>query len=239
MNKGIPSKFVWTKMEVHAGEPLDNIIRRKKLECEAGEGEFAGTFWWGVGNSRGPAIWIHLADHNPEILFSKMRSDPKPEDSNPDECFVWTTYHVSNERGYGGKQLPVPKNVIVSSGPIKRKNGSVKKNYALVCSNLRQCEPSQVGPLYVANMTNLNEDGNYGKTPGSSQTISVVKYSQRAKAIGERYPVEMRANLARPYFVELGTPIPLDNSQLQLVKRVGAQGKTIDDYRDVARKIRR
>lgn len=233
MNKGIPSKFVWTKMDVHAGEPLGNIIRRKKLECEASEGEFAGTFWWGVGEPKGPAIWIHLAEHDPEILFSKMLSRPKPEDSNPDKCFVWTTYHVSNKGGYGRKQLSVPKNVIVVSGPIKKNNC-----YALVCSNLRLCEPSKVSPLYVTNMTNLNKDGNYGKTPGSSQTTSVVKYSQRAKAIGERYPVEMRAKLARPYFVKLGTPIPLDDSQLQLLKAIGNRGKMIDDYRDVARKIR-
>ena len=227
-------------MGVHAGEPLDNIICRKKLECEAGksgEDEFADTFWWEVGDSIGPAIWIHLANRNPEILFSKMRSDPGPEDSNPDECIVWTTYRVSNKSGYGGKQLSIPKNIIVSSG-AKRKNGSKKeKNYALVCSNLRQCEPSEVNQLYVDNMINLNRDGNCGNRPGSSQTTCVVKYSQCAEAGGNPYPVEMRANLARPYFVELGTPTPLDDSQLQLIKEIGDKGRTVD-YRDVARKIR-
>ena len=231
-------------MGVHAGEPLDNIIRRKKLECEAGksgEDEFADTFWWEVGDSRGPAIWIHLANRNAnrnlEILFSKMRSVPRPEDSNPDECIVWTTYRVSNKSGYGGKQLSIPKNVIVSSG-AKKKNGLKKeKSYALVCSNLRRCEPSGVNQLYVDNMINLNRDGNCGNRPGSSQTTCVVKYSQCAEAGGDPYPVEMRANLARPYFVELGTPTPLDDSQLQLIKEIGDKGRTVD-YRDVARKIR-
>lgn len=168
MTKEIPSKFVWTKMSTHAGEPLDNIIRRKMLECDAGEGKFANAFWWGVGDSRGPAILIHLADRDPEVLFSEMPSKPRSKDSHPGKCFIWTTYRVCDSdesSGYGGKSLHVPNNIIVcdsekeKSGPIKRKN-----YYALVCGRPRQCEQSEMKPLYVDNMKNLKRDGNLGKT---------------------------------------------------------------------------
>ena len=216
-------------MDIHAGEPLDNIIRRKTLECEA-----ADTVWWGVGENKGPAVFIHLANCEPEVLFSKMRGKAGLKDRKPG-CFVWTTYRVydPNEGGYGGKPLPVPKNVIVYSGPVKN-----CIYYAIVCSSLRQCGQSDVNSLYVANMTNLNNDGNAGETPGPRQTTCVVKYSRRAEAIGVPYPVEMRAKLAHPCFVELSAPIPLSDPQIQLLKKIGNKCRTVDDYRDVARKIR-
>lgn len=243
MTKEIPSKFVWTKMGTHAGEPLDNIIRRKMLECDAGEDKFANTFWWGVGDSRGPAILIHLADRDPEVLFSEMPSKPRSKDSHPGKCFIWTTYRVCDSdesSGYGGKSLHVPNNIIVcdsekeKSGPIKRKN-----YYALVCGRPRQCEQSEMKPLYVDNMKNLKRDGNLGKKPAPKQTTGVVEYLQRARTAGTRYPVKMRANLVRPYFVELGTPTLLNDSQVRLIKEIGDKGKKVGEYRDVAREIRR
>ena len=228
-------------MSTHAGEPLGNIILRKKLECEAGKGEFAGTFWWGVGDSRGPAIWLHLAEHNPEVLFSEMPSKASPKDRKPSKCSVWTTYRVCNSDkrgGYGGELLAVPNNIIVYDSEKEESKPAREVYYALVCSDMRQCGPSEVNPLYVDNMKNLKGDGNPGKKPGPRQTTSVVKYSQCAKAVGRPYPVKMRAKLAPPYFVELRTPIPLDDSQLRSLKEIGKEGNTIQKYRSVARKIR-
>jgi len=65
--QAIPDQFVWTKMQTNAGESLENIIRRKELERKAGN----GIFWWGVGESKGPAIkkLIGICS-KPEILFS-------------------------------------------------------------------------------------------------------------------------------------------------------------------------
>ncbi len=44
--------FVWTKMGVESGEGLEQIVRRKEAERVEGNGEF----WWGIGNSLGPAV---------------------------------------------------------------------------------------------------------------------------------------------------------------------------------------
>jgi hypothetical protein len=44
--------FVWTKMGVESGEKLEQIVRRKEAERVKGNGQF----WWGVGNSLGPAV---------------------------------------------------------------------------------------------------------------------------------------------------------------------------------------
>lgn len=44
--------FVWTKMGAESGEGLEQIVRRKEAERLQGSGQF----WWGIGNSLGPAV---------------------------------------------------------------------------------------------------------------------------------------------------------------------------------------
>lgn len=234
MNKGIPSKFVWTRMNTDAGEPLENIVRRKNLEREAGKGGFADTFWWGVGERKGPAVSIHLADCEPEVLFSRALGDAVPRDTDPEERFFYTTWRAYDrrKRDYGGKPLPVPENVIVQSG--KRRD-----YFALVCRSQRSLELSGSAQLYRGEMRNLNNDGTEGKTlERSQQTTCVVKYSQGAGATGRPYRVNLRADLVFPRFVKLGGRKQLSGSQCRLLDELGNEGKTVDDYRDVVREIR-
>ena len=144
MNKGIPSKFVWTLMNDNSGDPLENIIRRKNLERKSGTGEFRHIFWWGVGNDYGKEISINFVDHIPEILFSKAlgsaQSDTPPD--SPDNPFVWTTYRIFDPGigDYSGRSCPVPKHVIVHSE-------SGDRHFAFVCSS-RSLELSEANLLY-------------------------------------------------------------------------------------------
>ena len=70
-----PDRFVWTKIQAEAGEPIQNILRRKELERRAGN----GLFWWGIGESKGAAIGeLIQTDPSPAVLFSIMRSAAAP-----------------------------------------------------------------------------------------------------------------------------------------------------------------
>ena len=233
MNKGIPSKFVWTRMNTNAGEPLENIVRRKNLEREAGEGEWADTFWWGVGESKGPAIFFHLADCEPEVLFSKALDDVGSRD---EERFIYTTWRVYHprKRDYGGNFRPVPDNIIVQSGPKD-------KYFAVVCRSPRPLNLSEGEELDLSRMRNLNRDEKKkGKTlKESQQSTAVVEYSQDSGTSEGRYRVvNLRADLVRPRFVKLGRPKRLSDSQCRLLDELGNVGKTVNDYRDVVWKIR-
>ena len=240
MNKGIPSKFVWTRMNTNAGEPLENIVRRKNLERKAGEGEWADTFWWGVGESKGPAIFFHLADCEPEILFSRALDDVGSRD---EERFIYTTWRVYDprKRDYGGKSRPVPDNIIVQSGPKKDQSGPKDKYFALVCRSPRPLNLSEGEVLDLSRMRNLNRDEKKkGKTlKESQQPTAVVEYLQAdGTSEGPYRVVNLRADLVRPRFVKLGRPKRLSDSQCRLLDELGNEGKTVNDYRDVVRKIR-
>lgn len=246
MNKGIPSKFVWTRMNTDAGEPLENIVRRKNLEREAGEDEFANTFWWGVGENKGPAVWKHLAGHDPEVLFSKGRGKPRHRDKCPDRRFIWTTYRIyepqtskkvdrrSLNRQYSGESCPLPDNVIIQSGSKKKTN-----YYALVCCSGQPFEFSEGEVLYPAKIRNLKKDGKQGKTlERSPQTTCVVECSRDSGETEKLYHVNLRADLTFPCFVKLGKRKPLSGSQCRLLDELGNEGKTVDEYREAVRKIR-
>ena len=203
----------------------------QKPGARSRRGEFADIFWWGVGENKGPAVWKHLADCEPEVLFSRGLSGPAKRDTDPDERFFYTAWHAHDPRRdrYGGEWLPVPENVIVVSGPRD-------KYFALVCRSQRPLNLSEGGVLDPSSMRNLNNNGKgKGKAPGSSQTTCVVKYSQMPRG---PYRVNLRADLVCPRFVKLGERKRLSGSQCRLLNELGNEGKTVDEYRDVVRKIR-
>ena len=233
MTKEIPSKFVWALMNDNSGEPLENIIRRKNLERKSGTGEFEHIFWWGVGNDYGKAVSINFDDHIPEILFSKAL-DKTPRNTPPNNPFVWTTYRIFDPGvgDYGETSFPVPKHIIVQS----KSDG---RYFAFVCRSRRSLEPTEANLLYRKEMRNLDKNGYLGKTlEKSQQPAGVVKYSQARRNSQGAYPVDLRANLAHPCFVKLDDPMRLSDSQNRLLKVIGSEGKTVDDYLYVVQKIR-
>jgi hypothetical protein len=77
--------FVWTRMGVESGEGLEQIVRRKEAERVEGNGQF----WWGIGNSLGPAVRnaAREAGGRLPVLFSIMLGRPRAADSAPQ--MVW------------------------------------------------------------------------------------------------------------------------------------------------------
>jgi hypothetical protein len=82
--------FVWTKMGVESGEKLDQIVHRKEAERVEGKGQF----WWGIGNSLGPAVLDAARSQGGKlpVLFSMMRGRPRPADSAPEMVWRWTSW---------------------------------------------------------------------------------------------------------------------------------------------------
>jgi len=233
MTKEIPSQFVWALMNDNSGEPLENIIRRKNLERKSGTGEFQHIFWWGVGNDDGKAVSLNFDDHIPEVLFSQALEKTQ-DDTSSDNPFVWTTYRIFDPEigDYGGTSCRVPKHIIVHSE-------SDARYFAFVCRSRRSLEPTEANLLYRKEMRNLDKNGYPGKTlEKSQQPAGVVKYSQARRNSKGAYPVDLRANLAHPCFVKLDDPMRLSDSQNRLLKVIGSEGKTVDDYLYVVQKIR-
>jgi hypothetical protein len=99
--------FVWTKMGVESGEKLEQIVRRKEAERVKGNGQF----WWGVGNSLGPAVRdaARAQGGTLPVLFSVMLGRPKAADSSPDMVSRWTSWEDE-----GGRIHAIPSKTVTS-----------------------------------------------------------------------------------------------------------------------------
>ena len=223
----IPRKFVWTKMNTDGGEPLENIVRRKDLERQSGEGTFENVFWWGVGESRGEAIRSHLVGKvkNPRVLFSRTLGPSQQRDK--EGGLIWQSY-LDDE----GNEHSIPDHVIVHSRPTESYR-------AIVCHSPQPLRLSGRVSFYASELRNLNKDGTVGKVPGNNQTTSVVGYSPNSKKrIGRPYHDELRADLVGPYFVKLARPRRLTKTERTLFRSIGEDGTTIEDYLSVVGQLR-
>ena len=70
----IPSTFCLTKVGRYSGQEAPQILRRKELERQAGN----GVFWWGVGESKCCSI-DHLRKRTtpPKVFFVWQRRHAK------------------------------------------------------------------------------------------------------------------------------------------------------------------
>src|SRR5665647_1443535 len=87
-NEYIPPVFCWTKMGTEAGQPLEDILRRKELERRVGGGLFA----WGIGNSLGVNPMLaqqEMQRNDVDVLFTPMRSAAKQIDVAPGQVLLW------------------------------------------------------------------------------------------------------------------------------------------------------
>ncbi len=226
----IPKWFLWTKMNTDGGEPLENIIRRKELERQAGTGRFRNIFWWGVGESKGPAIKELVKKACcPEILFSKTLGSVQNRDK--EGGYLWQYYYCEST----GKSVPIPEYAIVHSRP-----NPYSPYYAIVCRSRSPLERPRGRKFCLSNLRNLNNDGKIGKIPGHSQNTTVVRHKKTNKQKSSaNYHDDMRADLVVPYFVMLTCPRKLTEREYEQLRGIGADGETVEDYRSVARKIRR
>ncbi|MBP1885721.1 hypothetical protein [Sinorhizobium mexicanum] len=222
---GIPDQFVFTKMQTDAGEDIRAIRNRKELERMAG-----GTFWWGIGESKGRAIeTLRRSDSRPEVLFSQMHSRPSAQSREPSVVFLWQSYRTPQG------ELPLPGHVIVISGGTRR--GMPKTRYhALVCTSSSSILENGGGTIDVSKLINI---GDGGRPIGSSQVTAVVSCSSEIGGLGScPYEISARATLESPFFADLAKPRTLSASELRLLHDVGSDGKNVEDWLAVTRQLR-
>lgn len=223
---GLPSAFVWTKIQADSGERIEGILYRKEIERQAGD----GVFWWGIGESKRQAIDLLLKkEPSPAVLFSLMRSRPHPRDSNPDGVLLWNTYLT------GKRELPLPPHVIVTSR-AHAKDGRPKSRYhALVCKSRSSILRKKGGTLDAGTLRNIGERG---RPVGPSQVTAAVELSEPT-GTSMQYEITARATLASPYVAALSCPRELSAAERRLLRELAKEAHGRDDWNTVARRLRR
>jgi hypothetical protein len=211
----IPSIFCWTKMGAEAGQPLSDIIRRKDLERECGDGVFA----WGIGNSVGPAIkHAKFSERIPvlEALFTPMKAAPKAIDSAPSSIVMWLGYIADS-----GEAVALPEHMLITSRGQSGSGEEKRGHYALICrssdSLAAQNSRGAIDHRAVCNLVSSNP-------VGASQVTSVVRY-RSTDSRDATYPVLFRAELTGQAFVRLAVPVALTNDLLDMYRAVCASRK--------------
>ncbi len=213
-------------MGAEGGQLLSDIIRRKDLERECGDGVFA----WGIGNSVGSAIKHakyaeQVADL--EALFSPMKSAPRAIDSAPASIVMWLGFHFGSEVG------PLPEHMLVTSRGEYGSGEEKRGHYALICrsSSSLAARPVQhrIDHRAVRNLVSSNP-------VGSSQVTSVVRY-QSVDSQNAVYPVLFRAKLLDQAFVKLAVPVLLTR-ELSGLYRALCASQTPQEWRSGIRALK-
>jgi hypothetical protein len=199
-------------MGSEAGQGLADIIRRKDLERECGDGVFA----WGIGNSVGPAI--RHAKHTErvaklEALFTPMKSAARTIDVAPAAVVMWTSYLTD-----AGTSETLPEHMLITSRGQAESGEEKRGHYALIChsssplANQSICEA--IDHRSVCNLLSSNP-------VGASQVTSVVRY-RSASSRQATYPVLFRAELTGQAFVRLVAPVVLAGELLDMYRSLCA-----------------
>jgi len=192
------SFFVWTKPGTEAGEHLADIIARKNAERIAGN----GVFWWGIGNSLGPAVCeaAKAAGGTLPVIFCKMLGDAQSHDVTPTVTVRWKKW-----QDWDGKIADIPPFVRVTSRGVDRKGRDKRKHYALVCRSDGPIVFDPNGRSFDPRccLTHL------GKVPGDSQITGLLQGDVNAPHHGARYHIAFRAILIFPWQATLLEPDPL------------------------------
>lgn len=192
----LPALFCWTRFGAEAGQPIDQILRRKEQERSANN----GVFLWGIGNAVGPGIreLVRRCD-SPEVLFSPIIGTARKEDVTPESVVAWTLGET-----HDGREYSLPSCSLVTS----RQSVSSPKaaHYALVCFSGESLVPCSPGWTLAFNtLRNLVS----GSQVGASQVTAVVARDSEALMKGRAYEVAFRAHLVYPYFIRLRQPVAL------------------------------
>jgi hypothetical protein len=193
MSSQLPAAFCWTRFGTEAGEGINSILARKEVERRCNE----GLFLWGIGNSVRPGLERLLEEcARPEILFSPIRSRPRPIDVAPAKVLSWR-----RGEGLDGEEFEVPETMRVTSSEVL----AGRNHYALVC---RAAEPlclAEHGRVDISRLRNIAS----GRRLGASQVTAVVSQADGVSGEpGREYVVAMRATLDPPYLVRLTVGAP-------------------------------
>jgi hypothetical protein len=190
----LPQAFCWSRAGHEAGQSLDAILRRKERERIAN----GGVFYWGIGNSVGPAIRELLRhEPHPEVIFSPIVSRARGVDATPSAIAAWTLAEPLD-----GTSFELPGTALVTS---RLDPSSPKKiHYALVCFSeaplVGEVSGERVEATQLENIVS-------GRPVGASQVTAVVRRRDSSPANSRPYPVMLRAWLVAPFFVRLRNPV--------------------------------
>lgn len=223
-----PLYFCWTKMAAEAGQSLADIIHRKELERQAGQ----GFFGWGIGSSLGtsPAAASALMGVGLEVYFSRMKSKPKAIDSSPTAKALWLSYLDAD-----GNEHPLPAHILITSRAILPNGENKKQHYALLCKTDQTLSlddqvtyfDSKLGRNFISN-----------NVIGASQVTSIVRYSDRFRpGKVDPYNVAFTARLIDGVngFVKLVKPVRLDGDLLAAYEKACLSSDSIEWLLNVER----
>ena len=199
----LPAWFCWSRFGTEAGQPIEDILERKEQERVANR----GMFFWGIGNALGPSMKELLRrTRDPEVLFSPMKSAPRPEDVSPPAVVAWTWAETLSGDFYS---LPGCSLVTSWQNPLAPKG----THYALVCLSESPLVTSRgqekIGMGEVRNLLT-------GRPVAASQTTAVVERKPTEDTDALTYEVAIRARLVYPYFLTLRDPLLLRGADLHL-----------------------
>jgi len=203
----LPAAFCWTKMQAEAGQPLETILWRKELERAAG----GGLFFWGVGTSLGHKLLEFVQSvPSPKVVFSTMKSQPKPEDAAPAGVLLWMAYVDA----YGCVR-PLPEHVIVLSRAATATRVKTR-HYALACRSIDSLQVRNAGQMPVRHFRNR---GSAKARIGASQVTAIVEHTPTSEP-GAVYDIDLVVDLAEPYFVQLAQPVLLPPVERRRIESV-------------------
>lgn len=179
----LPPVFCWTRFGTEAGESIAAILARKERERRAAN----SLFFWGIGNSVGPALVTLLRRGvEPEVLFSPISVRPRDVDVRPTGVLRWL----------GGLTLDGDPYTLPATAHVTSREKTTA-HYALVCSSTTALELRDQGRLDIGTLRNIAS----GRRVGASQVTAVVARS--GPTGGRIYPVLLRARLVWPYLLRL------------------------------------
>ena len=194
-------------MQAEAGQALTVILARKERERKAGN----GVFFWGVGNAPS-SLTRSLARTNThvEVVFSKMKTQPKAVDRAPSSTLLWRQY-IDLE----GKVRPLPPHALITSRGESTLRAK-RAHYALQCFSSSALQVSDQGEVF--DPTDYCNAGGTGSPVGASQVTSLlIPTEQRRPGMVSTYTVDMRATLIGSYWVKLVDPVLLAQQDLATV----------------------
>lgn len=191
----------WTRMQSEAGQTLDDILARKEIERRAGN----GVFFWGVGNAPAVVTSVYARLQVPvKVVFSKMKSRPRPIDAQAQSLLVWRSY-----LDMFGLERDLPSHALVTSRG-ETGGGTKKRHYALMCATktpLQMEHGIRFDPSAYRNV-----GGNCGPV-GASQVTALLR--RTSPPTQGDYEANLTATLFGSYWVRLTNPIVLDAAAVE------------------------
>lgn len=191
----MPRHFCWTRFGTEAGESIEKILERKDTERRRN----GGLFLWGIGNAISPSMReLVRLEGAPEVIFSPIRSAPRPADVRPASVLMWTA-----ALDLDGKPWALPQWSLVTSRALE--GPRQQRHYALVCFSEAPLEVSPSPSTFpVGNLENILSSSKVG----ASQVTAIVRHRPELPANGVSYCASIRTRLVAPYLVQLCDPEP-------------------------------